>query len=127
MLTKAWCGTFIHIYLTLLASVARQTDAGELISRYSTCTSIGTRLRCTGINPLTIFPCRIETEHCINEMLFLWKTVFPSCYLKVISVLNPKLIKKKTMPAFYSVIFETKKSICGYSTKSFYLQSSNKI
>lgn len=56
-MTKAWCGTFIHIYLTLLASVARQTDAGELISRYSTCTSIGTRLRCTGINPLAILSC----------------------------------------------------------------------
>lgn len=67
VLTKAWCGTFIHIYLTLLASVARQTDAGELISRYSTCTSVGTRLRCTGINPLAILSCRIKTDHSVNK------------------------------------------------------------
>lgn len=95
MLTKAWCGTFIHIYLTLLASVARQTDAGELISRYSTCTSIGTRLRCTGINPLAILSCRIKTEQSINKKLFLWNALLPSRYLKMIGVLNLKIIEGK--------------------------------
>ena len=108
VLTKTWCGTFIHIYLTLLASVARQTDTGELISGYSTCTSIGTRLRCTGINPLAVLSCRIKTEHAINKKLFLWKTVFPSCYLKMIGVLNLRIITGKFMSAFYSIIFEMK-------------------
>lgn len=103
VLTKAWCGTFIHIYLTLLASVARQTDAGELISRYSTCTSIGTRLRCTGINPLAILSCRMRTEHSVKKLL-LWKIVLPSHYLKIIIVVNLKIITGKLMSAFYSII-----------------------
>lgn len=57
VLAQAWRGTFIHIYLTLLASVASQAGAGELISRHSACTPIGTRLRCTGINPLAFLSC----------------------------------------------------------------------
>jgi len=108
MLTKARRRTFIHIYLTLLASVASQTDAGELISRYSACTSIGTRLRCTGINPLAILSCRIKTDHSISKKLFLGKIVFPSCYLKMIGVLNLKIITGKFMSSFYSITFETK-------------------
>lgn len=69
VLAQAWRGTFIHIYLTLLASVASQAGAGELISRHSACTSIGTRLRCTGINPLTFLSCRKSRQS--NKMLFL--------------------------------------------------------
>lgn len=108
MLTKARCGTFIHIYLTLMASVARQTGAGELISRHSTCASIGTRLRCTGINPLAILSCRIRQSTILIKKLFLWKILFPSCYLKMTGVLNLKIITGKFMSAFYSIIFETK-------------------
>lgn len=118
VLTKAWCGAFVHVYLTLVASVARHADAGELISRYSTCTSIGTRLRRTGIDPLAILSCRIKTESCINKKLFLWKTVFPPRYLNIIT--------GKVMSAFCSLVFERNR-FADYSKKSFYLQGSSNI
>lgn len=57
VLAQPWCGTFVHVCLAPLASVARRAGAGELISRHSACTSIGTRLRCAGINPLAFLSC----------------------------------------------------------------------
>lgn len=57
VLAQRWHGTFVHVCLTPLASVACQAAAGELISRHSACTSVGTRLRCAGIDPLAFLSC----------------------------------------------------------------------
>lgn len=69
VLAQAWRGTFVHVCLAPLASVARRAGAGELISRHSACTSIGTRLRCAGINPLAFLSFRKSRQ--IDKKLFL--------------------------------------------------------
>lgn len=62
MLAQSWRGALVHVYLTLLTSVASQAGARELISRHSACTSVGTRLRCAGINPLAFLSFRNKTD-----------------------------------------------------------------
>lgn len=79
-------GTLIHIFLTLLPSVASQAGAGELISRHTAGASVGTRLRRAGINPLAFLSFRKSRQ--INKKLFLWETVFLSCCLKIFNELN---------------------------------------
>lgn len=73
VLAQARCGTFIHIYLTLLASVASQAGAGELISRHGACTPVGTRLRRAGIDPLAFLSFRKSRQ--INKIINLIKNI----------------------------------------------------
>lgn len=70
-------GTFVHVYLTLLAAVASQAGAGELISRHGACTPVGTRLRSAGINPLAFLPCETWKTDTLVGVLALRVTSAP--------------------------------------------------